>query len=117
MYIGIGSIQYQRVVSCVTAEDTLGVGEEVPPASMLYTSLTFWREAKSSIIDLGFFVGVPTPPYGPQPSLESRSSSSKERGLLEARGSRLGSLSFQFNCSNNQQKMDLLRQSILCTEI
>jgi hypothetical protein len=52
MYVGIGSIQYQRVVSCVTAEDTLCVGEE----------------AKSSIIDMGFFVGVPTPPYGPEPT-------------------------------------------------
>jgi hypothetical protein len=29
MYIGIGRIQYQRVVSCVTAEDTLGVGDSV----------------------------------------------------------------------------------------
>ena len=34
MYVGIGSIQYQRVVSCVTAEDTLGVGE-VPPCFAL----------------------------------------------------------------------------------
>jgi hypothetical protein len=37
MYVGIGSIQYQRMVSCVTAEYTLCVGE-VPPSYMLHTN-------------------------------------------------------------------------------
>jgi hypothetical protein len=30
VYVGIGRIQYQRVVSCVTAEDTVCVGDVSP---------------------------------------------------------------------------------------
>jgi hypothetical protein len=55
IYVGIGSIQYQRVVSCVTAEDTLGVGE-VPPCFTLVEH--FGGKQKSAIIDMGFFVGL-----------------------------------------------------------
>jgi hypothetical protein len=60
MYVGIGSIQYQRVVSCVNAEDTLGVGE-VPPCFALVEHFG------------GFFVGVHTPALcGPEPTAVGR---------------------------------------------
>jgi hypothetical protein len=64
IYVGIGSIQYQRVVSCVTAEDTLCVGE-VPPCFVL---VEHFGGKQNHQLYMGFFVGVPTPPYGPEPN-------------------------------------------------
>jgi hypothetical protein len=46
-HVGIGRFHYERVVSFVTAEDTLGV---------------FCCDKGYFIIDVGFFVGFPTTP-------------------------------------------------------
>jgi hypothetical protein len=62
MYVGIGSIQYQRVVSCVSAEDTLGVGERCLPCFALVEH--FGGKQNHQLSTWDFSWGSPHPPMG-----------------------------------------------------
>jgi hypothetical protein len=69
VYVGIGRIQYQRVVSCVTAEDTLGVGDVSPCFAL---GEHYFGGKQNHHYRFGSFRGGPPHPplYGPQPTVD-----------------------------------------------